>query len=221
MATLSEEIAQFTIYQHFLIRPKLSRDHWGRIIQVWLPGWHSYRPRSEGDNVLGSVRPSVRLFVCALLSEPFDLQSVCLCACNQWAYADNRADAVDWLLIFWGTITLSGINDSLHISKTHFSKQAEFFFAECIVYVHWEKKESQNGSPTLSVVWQWVAIFNMCQRPGFLVNMRGEKEAFFPQTWLWRKKRLSSTKESRFSKFLSKRAILALFFSQCSDVTTR
>ncbi len=37
-------------------------------------------------------------------------------------------------------------------------------------------------------------------------------DLFFPQTWLWRKKRLSSTKESRFSKLLSKRAILALFF---------
>ena len=29
-----------------------------------------YRPRSEGDNALGSVRPSV----CALTSEPYDLQ---------------------------------------------------------------------------------------------------------------------------------------------------
>ncbi len=27
----------------------------------------------QGDNVLGSVRPSVCQFVCALLSEPFDL----------------------------------------------------------------------------------------------------------------------------------------------------
>ncbi len=24
----------------------------------------------------------------------------CLCVCNQWAYADNCADAVNWLLIF-------------------------------------------------------------------------------------------------------------------------
>ncbi len=37
-----------------------------------------YRPRSEGDNVLGSVRPSVRLSVSpsvtALTAEPFDLR---------------------------------------------------------------------------------------------------------------------------------------------------
>ncbi len=24
---------------------------------------------------------------------------VCVCVCNQWVYADNCADAVDWLLI--------------------------------------------------------------------------------------------------------------------------
>ena len=37
------------------------------------------------------------------------------------------------------------------------------------------------------------------------------------QTWLWREKRPSRTKESQFSKLLSKRAILALLFSQCKD----
>ena len=35
-----------------------------------------YRPRSEGDNVLGSVRPSVCLCVYALTAEPFDIGSV-------------------------------------------------------------------------------------------------------------------------------------------------
>ncbi len=35
----------------------------------------NYRPRSEGDNVLGSVRPSVCLSVNALTPEPFDLRS--------------------------------------------------------------------------------------------------------------------------------------------------
>ena len=50
------------------------------------------------DNALGSVRPSVRLFVCALLFEPsLPVQSICLCVCNQWAYANNRADVVDQL----------------------------------------------------------------------------------------------------------------------------
>ncbi len=32
-----------------------------------------YRPRSEGDNVIGSVRLSVRVSIRALLFEPFDL----------------------------------------------------------------------------------------------------------------------------------------------------
>ncbi len=64
-----------------------------------------YRPRSEGDNVLGSVRPSVRLsdrpFVCQfvqpLLPEPFTSQR-CLSVC-QLACADYCAEAVDRLLI--------------------------------------------------------------------------------------------------------------------------
>ncbi len=83
---------------------------------------HFYRPRSEGDNVLGSVRPSVCLSVCqfvlALLFEPFDdirgsalpsaatskeeslpVSGVCLCVSNQWACADYCAYAVDRLLI--------------------------------------------------------------------------------------------------------------------------
>ncbi len=37
-----------------------------------------YRPRSEGDNTLSSVRPSIHLsvcpFVCALMAEPVDLE---------------------------------------------------------------------------------------------------------------------------------------------------
>ncbi len=33
-----------------------------------------YRPRSEGDNALGSVCPPARPFVCALTAEPFDLR---------------------------------------------------------------------------------------------------------------------------------------------------
>ncbi len=51
---------------------------------------------------------SVRLFVCLSVcvcspvqEEPLPVQSVCLCACNQWVYADNRADAVDRLLIYY------------------------------------------------------------------------------------------------------------------------
>ena len=34
----------------------------------------SYRPRSEGDNVLGGVRPSVRPSVNTLTPEQFDLR---------------------------------------------------------------------------------------------------------------------------------------------------
>ena len=53
-----------------------------------------YRPRSlakQGDNALGSVRPSVRLCVCALTAEPqicgieesLQVIGVCLCVCEQ------------------------------------------------------------------------------------------------------------------------------------------
>ena len=31
--------------------------------------------------------------------ESLPVKSVCLCVCNQWAYADNGADAVDRLLM--------------------------------------------------------------------------------------------------------------------------
>ncbi len=71
----------------------------------------SVRP-SVRLSVRPSVRPSVRLFICLFVcrgsalpsaakseEELLPVQSVCLCACNQWAYADNCADAVDRLLI--------------------------------------------------------------------------------------------------------------------------
>ena len=62
---------------------------------------HYYRPRSEGDNVLGSVRlsvcPSVGPHTAEDNKSPGVCQGVCLCVCNQWAYADNCADAVDRL----------------------------------------------------------------------------------------------------------------------------
>ncbi len=35
--------------------------------------------------------------------ESLPVQSVCLCVCNEWACADNRADAVDRLLIPYET----------------------------------------------------------------------------------------------------------------------
>ncbi len=63
-----------------------------------------YRPRSgEIIELVASVRPSVRLSVClfvcmfvrALPAEPFrshyQSSGVCLCVCNQWAYAGNCA----------------------------------------------------------------------------------------------------------------------------------
>ncbi len=56
-----------------------------------------YRLRSEVDNALGIVCLSVT----TLTAEPFDLLVHVLCqfGCNQRAYVDNLADAVDWLLI--------------------------------------------------------------------------------------------------------------------------
>ena len=49
------------------------------------PDDNNYRPQSEGDNALGSVRLSVRPFVCALTLEPFESLPVkrCMCVSNQ------------------------------------------------------------------------------------------------------------------------------------------
>ncbi len=56
--------------------------------------------------LVASVHPSVGLFVCLLPSAATSnwshYQSKVF-VCNQWAHADNRADAVGRLLIwFWG-----------------------------------------------------------------------------------------------------------------------
>ncbi len=48
-------------------------------------------------SVCPSVRLSIRQSTLSRLSLP--VWGVCLCVCNQSAYADNRADAVDRLLI--------------------------------------------------------------------------------------------------------------------------
>ncbi len=66
----------------------------------------SYPPLStakQGDNALRSVRLFACLSVCMFVAkseeESLPVQNVSLCVCNQWAYADNLAVAVDWLLI--------------------------------------------------------------------------------------------------------------------------
>ncbi len=55
----------------------------------------------------------VRLPVCALIVELFDLpvQGACLCVCNQGVYANNHAVAVDRLLI--NVIYLINISDKI------------------------------------------------------------------------------------------------------------
>ncbi len=49
--------------------------------------YYFYQPRSEGDNALGSVCPSVRPSVNALMAEGWSLpvRGFCLCVCNQEA----------------------------------------------------------------------------------------------------------------------------------------
>ena len=87
------QVARFWNQNHSVFW--LTRNHclWG--LALWaFTSEHSlyfYRPRSEGYNVLGNVRPSVRLYVRALLFEPFvcvstnraeeslSVQDVCLC----------------------------------------------------------------------------------------------------------------------------------------------
>ncbi len=50
-----------------------------------------------------SIRPRPSVSVNALTAEPFDLQPpspvlrICLCVCNQWAFADILADAVTYV----------------------------------------------------------------------------------------------------------------------------
>ena len=54
----------------------------------------------QGDNALGSIHPFVCLFACPLLFvASLQVQGVRPYVCNQWAYADDRADVVDRLLI--------------------------------------------------------------------------------------------------------------------------
>ncbi len=80
----------------------------------WLPDMYNiYGPQSKGDNVIGRFCPSVRLCVW-VYSGHKSPESVCLSVCHyrsegfvclsvtSRAYADNRADAVDRLLIFMG-----------------------------------------------------------------------------------------------------------------------
>ncbi len=68
--------------------------------------------RSEGGNVLGSVRPSICLSIPLMILGAricrvqwrairtiTRVLGVCLCVYNQWEYADNCTDAVDRLLI--------------------------------------------------------------------------------------------------------------------------
>ncbi len=60
----------------------------------------------QGDNGIGSVRPSVCVCVCVCVCcaaksnrSHYQSSGVRLCVCDQWAYAGNCADAVDRLLI--------------------------------------------------------------------------------------------------------------------------
>ncbi len=85
--------------------------------------WHTifyYRPRSEGDNVLGSVRPSVRPSVSALTAEP-SILGARLCQVQQRAkrsyyqpkvfvcVSNNHVDAVDRLLIVRALVMLLNV----------------------------------------------------------------------------------------------------------------
>ena len=62
---------------------------------------NNYRPQSwEIMHLVASVRPFVCPSVCTLLPRPASpVLGDCLCVGNQWAYADDHADAIDRLLI--------------------------------------------------------------------------------------------------------------------------
>ncbi len=106
-----------------------------------------YRPRSlanQGDNVLGSVCPSVCLDVCALLCEPFDLcegfgfMTVWLrpMSVRKWGYRDitlgvagpfNCAYAVDQLLIS------NKISAKPYISSGHLFVSVVSYATRCLI----------------------------------------------------------------------------------------
>ncbi len=63
------------------------------------------RSRSNFWRAVVDIRGSALPSAAKSKEEPLPVQKVCLCACNQWVYADNCADAVDRLLILYGPST--------------------------------------------------------------------------------------------------------------------
>ena len=54
--------------------------------------------------LVASIRPTVRQSMLSMLNSkeqqsPIPVEGVSLCVCNQWACTDNRADAVNRLLL--------------------------------------------------------------------------------------------------------------------------
>ncbi len=70
-----------------------------RMYKSW---FSNYRPQSEGDNVIGSVCPSLCLSVHESICNKgcsLPVRGFCPCVGNQGAYANNLADVVDRLVI--------------------------------------------------------------------------------------------------------------------------
>ena len=106
--------------QYFISRCQY-RSWWGALLTGLRLVWQLQRSVStvkQGDNALGSVRPSVRPFVCLLIvlsfckigskrlqQKVFFPQCITSLRClsvsvNLRAFAANFADAVDWLLMW-------------------------------------------------------------------------------------------------------------------------
>ena len=65
---------------------------------------YNYQPRSlakQGESALGSVRLTVCVCVCLYESQLSAVKGVFLCVCNQGAYPDNSAVAVDQPLVWF------------------------------------------------------------------------------------------------------------------------
>ncbi len=75
--------------------------------------------------------------------ESLPVQNVCLCVCNQGAYVDNHADAVDRHLIFLNSFMMSTLHFML-IDNIHAGQK--LFESSSTTYIHGE-----NGSIKLSI----------------------------------------------------------------------
>ncbi len=105
--------------------------------------------------------------------EPLPVQSVCLCACNQWAYADNCADAVDRLLMLRMVSSHQTCQTSYQLSFGTFYSLLGYLFSTrtgnhpkpCWVTLKWvSQKMKGKGFLLTNRVYQCDKVWNVSGR---------------------------------------------------------